>query len=130
MNRLQITIKLTILFVASFLFIPVLALAQTDSLRMGTFSSYNPHEKRSVFLEPKTNLYWDEGEKLYSITITVTNIRNQDGVIRFKFYRDSTPFPHDLGFLRIVVQKNEEKKWHVHGHVPWLPIRLHGHCLA
>ena len=109
MNRLQVTIKLTILFVARFLFIPFWAWAQTDSLGIGTFRSHNPHDKRSAFLEPTTNLHREEGGKLYSITITVTNIRNQDGVIRFKFYDDSTPFPHDLGFLRIVVQKNEVK---------------------
>ena len=43
----------------------------------------------------------------YSITITVTNIRNRDGVIRFKFYDDSTPFPDLNGFLKIVVPKTE-----------------------
>ncbi|MEK6781925.1 MAG: DUF2141 domain-containing protein [Bacteroidota bacterium] len=46
-------------------------------------------------------------EPTYSISITVTNIRNTDGVIRFKFYDDDTPFPHDKGFLRIVVPKSE-----------------------
>jgi uncharacterized protein (DUF2141 family) len=45
-------------------------------------------------------------EATYSITITVTNIRNHDGVIRFKFYDDSTPFPHDTGFRKIVVDKS------------------------
>lgn len=43
----------------------------------------------------------------YSITITVRNIRNHKGVIRFKFYDDSTPFPHDTGFLRTVVPKTD-----------------------
>jgi uncharacterized protein (DUF2141 family) len=43
----------------------------------------------------------------YSITITVKNIRNKNGVIRFKFYDDSTPFPHDFGFLKEVVPKTE-----------------------
>jgi uncharacterized protein (DUF2141 family) len=43
----------------------------------------------------------------YAITITVTDIRNKDGVIRFKFYDDATPFPNDKGFLRIVVPKSE-----------------------
>lgn len=47
-----------------------------------------------------------EEEETYSITITVTNIRNHDGVIRFKFYDDSTPFPHDTGFRKIVVDKS------------------------
>lgn len=48
-------------------------------------------------------------DKTYSITITVTHIRNRDGVIRFKFYDDTTPFPDDFGFLRIVVPKTELK---------------------
>lgn len=48
-------------------------------------------------------------EETYSITITVRNIRNSKGVIRFKFYDDSTPFPHDTGFLRTVVPKTEMK---------------------
>lgn len=43
----------------------------------------------------------------YSITITVTNIRNDKGVIRFKFYDDLTPFPDAKGFLREVVSKSQ-----------------------
>ncbi len=50
-----------------------------------------------------------DSEKTYSITITVKNIRNRDGVIRFKFFDDSTPFPHDTGFLKAVVPKTEMK---------------------
>lgn len=46
-------------------------------------------------------------EETYSITITVKNIRNKDGVIRFKFYNDTTRFPHDFGFLKVVVPKTE-----------------------
>ena len=46
-------------------------------------------------------------EETYSITITVRNIRNREGVIRFKFYNDTTRFPHDLGFLKVVVPKTE-----------------------
>ncbi len=46
-------------------------------------------------------------EATYSITITVKNIRNKDGVIRFKFYNDTTQFPHDFGFLKVVVPKTE-----------------------
>jgi uncharacterized protein (DUF2141 family) len=41
----------------------------------------------------------------YSITITVINIRNKEGVLRFKFHDDNTPFQHETGFLRIVVPK-------------------------
>ncbi len=46
-------------------------------------------------------------EETYSITITVKNIRNTEGVIRFKFYNDTTRFPHDFGFLKVVVPKTE-----------------------
>jgi uncharacterized protein (DUF2141 family) len=46
-------------------------------------------------------------EETYSITITVTHIRNHNGVLRFKFFDDSTPFPNDTGFLRKVVPKSE-----------------------
>ncbi|MEQ8361343.1 MAG: DUF2141 domain-containing protein [Cyclobacteriaceae bacterium] len=46
-------------------------------------------------------------EDTFTITITVTHIRNTEGVIRFKFYDDTTPFPHDLGFLRVVIPKTE-----------------------
>ena len=48
-------------------------------------------------------------EDTYSIHITVTNIRNNKGVIRFKFYDDSTPFPDLNGFLKVVVPKTEMK---------------------
>ena len=43
----------------------------------------------------------------YSITVTVTNIRNHKGVIRFKFYDDTTPFPDKNGFLKVVIPKSE-----------------------
>lgn len=46
-------------------------------------------------------------EATYSITITVTNIRSREGVLRFKFHDDKTRFPHDTGFLRIVVPKTD-----------------------
>ncbi|HTH55845.1 MAG TPA: DUF2141 domain-containing protein [Cyclobacteriaceae bacterium] len=46
-------------------------------------------------------------EETYSITITVTDIRNHDGVLRFKFFDDSTPFPSETGFLKLVVSKSE-----------------------
>ena len=46
-------------------------------------------------------------EPRYSITITVTHIRNNEGAIRFKFYDDSTPFQDKMGFLKVVVPKTE-----------------------
>ncbi|MBX7126045.1 MAG: DUF2141 domain-containing protein [Cyclobacteriaceae bacterium] len=43
----------------------------------------------------------------YKISITVTHIRNRNGVIRFKFFDDKTPFPHDLGIRKVVVPKTQ-----------------------
>jgi len=76
--------------------------AQTDTL-----SRFRPvaSDDYSIFLENKELPRPPLNEPTYSITITVTGIRNDDGVIRFKFYDDRTPFPHDKGFLRIVVPK-------------------------
>ncbi len=54
-----------------------------------------------LLTEKKTN----PDTPTYSITITVINIRNKDGVLRFKFHDDKTPFQHETGFLRIVVPK-------------------------
>jgi uncharacterized protein (DUF2141 family) len=71
--------------------------AQTDSL------VYKASSKESKF--KKVGL--EKKEETYSITITVTNIRNHKGVIRFKFFDDSTPFPHDTGFRKVVVKKSE-----------------------
>lgn len=48
-------------------------------------------------------------EETYSIHITVTHIRNRKGVMRFKFYDDTTPFPDLNGFLKVVVPKTEMK---------------------
>lgn len=48
-------------------------------------------------------------EKTFTIHITVTHIRNNKGVLRFKFYDDSTPFPDLNGFLKVVVPKTEMK---------------------
>lgn len=56
----------------------------------------------------KLNLI-DTKEVTFMISITVTHIRNTKGVIRFKFYDDTTPFPDDLGFLRVVIPKTEMK---------------------
>jgi len=85
-----------ILFLSVFL-APSLISAQTDSL------VYKASSKETKFgkVGPVKK------EKTYSITITVTNIRNHKGVIRFKFFNDSTPFPHDTGFKKIVVDKSK-----------------------
>ena len=77
-------------------FISSLANAQTDSVVYKASSKEIKNEKKVI-----------EKEKTYSITITVTHIRNHNGVIRFKFFDDSTPFPHDTGFRKVVVKKSE-----------------------
>lgn len=80
----------------SALVIPSLVWAQDDSV---IFKASN-RESRIGYLNVKK-------EETYSITITVTHIRNHDGVIRFKFFDDNTPFPNETGFLRIVVPKSQ-----------------------
>jgi uncharacterized protein (DUF2141 family) len=57
--------------------------------------------------DDKSSVSSSNNEKTYSITITVRNVRNKVGVLRFKFYDDSTPFPDTNGFLKIVVPKTE-----------------------
>lgn len=91
-------LKFTVLFIFSF----VVGFAQTDSLLVkaegkdvGNLSSVNNNGNISR-----------KEEKTYSITIIVRNIRNKEGVIRFKFYNDETRFPHDFGFLKEVVSKS------------------------
>src|SRR4051812_15000104 len=79
------------------LMISVLAQAQSDSVFYNASNKEIPTEKKVA----------DKKVKTYSITITVTNIRNHKGVIRFKFFDDSTPFPHDTGFRKVVVNKSE-----------------------
>ena len=85
-----------IIFVSAFL-IPSLISAQTDSV---VYKASNKEIKPG--LDPIETI-----AKTYSITITVTNIRNHDGVIRFKFFDDTTPFPHDTGFRKVVIRKSE-----------------------
>lgn len=84
-------LKFTLLFCS---LVSALAYAQTD-----TTSNANKSHAAEKGLA--------KNEKTYSITITVKRIRNKTGVIRFKFYDDSTPFPHDMGFLKEVVPKTE-----------------------
>ena len=89
------------------LLIPSISYSQTDLVLAKSFRSQNVINSQTLFIENESILPPEEGEPTYSITITVTDIRNKEGVIRFKFYDDTTPFPHDQGFLRIVVQKSE-----------------------
>ena len=89
MSLLCLMFKFTLLFI----FTCAAGFAQTDSLMgKGTPDKVNP----SIM-----------AEETYSISITVRNIRNKNGVIRFKFYNDDTRFPHDYGFLKEVVSKSD-----------------------
>ncbi|HEV8511908.1 MAG TPA: DUF2141 domain-containing protein [Cyclobacteriaceae bacterium] len=83
------------LFLSAWMFFS-LANAQTDSVVYRASSKETATEKKVI-----------KKVESYSITITVTNIRNHKGVIRFKFFDDSTPFPHDTGFRKVVVNKSE-----------------------
>lgn len=107
-NR-KITFSATCSALACFvvLLIPNVGLTQTDSVLKRSFHHYNAGDGHSMFLENKSRVLPRLQDSTYSITITVKNIRSANGVIRFKFYDDSTPFPHDEGFLRIVVPKSE-----------------------
>ncbi len=93
--------------ILSLLIFPAIALAQTDSVMASVFRSTNPNDTFSVFMENEGLPRPRKEGPTYSITITVTNIRNKKGVIRFKFYDEATAFPHDKGFLRIIVPKSE-----------------------
>ncbi len=80
-----------------FLLIPFFAAAQADS----TVYKASNKEVRNVKAPVAKK------EETYSITISVTHIRNHKGVIRFKFFDDANPFPHKMGFRKIVVQKSQ-----------------------
>ena len=84
--------------------IPAIVSAQIDSVstRVGSNSPANVTMTQSDKGKPD-----EKTDKTYSISIIVTNIRNRDGVIRFKFYDDTTPFPDLKGFLKVVVPKSE-----------------------
>ena len=72
-----------------------------------SYLSRNAASKHILWLENEDRPAPRPDEVTFAITITVTDIRNKDGVIRFKFYDEATPFPDAKGFLRIVVPKNE-----------------------
>ena len=90
-----------------FLLIPAIVSAQSNAVA-SLFRTRNVDDK-TVIMENENIPLPDKDEPTYAITITVTNIRNTDGVIRFKFYDDLTPFPDEKGFLRIVVPKSQIK---------------------
>jgi uncharacterized protein (DUF2141 family) len=88
------------------LLFPFVVSAQSEIAAGSAYSARDPADTYSVFLENKDIPAHAIDEPTYSIKITVTNIRNTKGVIRFKFYDETTPFPDKKGFLRIVVPKS------------------------
>jgi uncharacterized protein (DUF2141 family) len=62
------------------------------------------YKARNIGIKPEKKR-GEKRQETYSISITVTNIRNHNGVIRFKFFDDAAPFPHKMGFRKIVVPK-------------------------
>ena len=99
--------KQTLILLFSLLSIHVASYAQPDSNSARFFRLRNTKNVSSVVMENENRPLPAIGVPTYSITIQVTDIRNKEGVIRFKFYDEATPFPHDKGFLRIVVPKSE-----------------------
>ncbi len=89
------------------LLLPAYADGQTDSVLARSFRTHDLSDRHSLVMENESRSLPSKEEITYSITITVTNIRSNKGVIRFKFYDDDAPFPHDKGFLRIAVPKSE-----------------------
>jgi len=77
------------------LVIPVLTSAQNDTI---VFNASN-HEGRVA----RANI---KKEEIYSISITVTHIRNHKGALLFRFFDDSTSFPSKTGFRKTVVRKS------------------------
>lgn len=88
------------------LLLPTLLFAQNSTGTGGEFRTHNPQDTHSVIMENNDIPLPGSNEVTYAITITVTDIRNTKGVIRFKFYDETTPFPDDKGFLRIAVPKS------------------------
>lgn len=91
------------------LFTSTISKAQNDSVPVRSFRYFNSPDRRFLFIENEACPLPSKEDSVFSLTITVTNIRNNNGVIRFKFYDDSLPFPDDKGFLRIVFQKADIK---------------------
>ena len=95
-------------FVSFILFLtPIVVQAQKDVLLARTFRLHDVTDTHTLLMENESRPLPGKEEQTYSITITVTDIRNSSGVIRFKFFDDSTPFPDPKGFLRVAVPKSE-----------------------
>ena len=103
----RVIYKLACLILFFVLLTPAFTYAQEDAVFATAFRSKDPNDKFSVLMENESISSPNSDEPRYSITITVTEIRNKKGVLYFKFYDEANPFPHDKGFLRIVVPKSE-----------------------
>jgi len=87
------------------LWVPFFSIAQNHGDPLLSFSQFSTTDKNSLFLENDFQALSKATVSSYSITVVIINIRNTKGVIRLKFYDDNAPFPHDTGFLRIVINK-------------------------
>src|SRR5579859_1503892 len=85
-----------LIFLSAFL-IPTFVSAQTDSIDYKASSQEIKHRKDLL----------EKRKDTYSITITITHIRNHRGVILLKFFDDATPFPHKMGFRKVAVPKSQ-----------------------
>lgn len=103
----MVLLKSTCLILFFVLLTSVFTQAQENEVLARAFRPKNPNDKFSVLMENESISSPNSDEPRYSITITVTDIRNKKGVLYFKFYDEANPFPHDKGFLRIIVPKSE-----------------------
>ena|SRR5579859_135121 len=85
-----------LIFLSAF-FAPSLISAQTDSIDYKASNQEIKHRKDPL----------EKRNETYSITITITHIRNHDGIILLKFFDDTTPFPHKMGFRKVVIPKSQ-----------------------
>ncbi len=102
----RVIFKSTSLILFFVLLASAFAKAQENEVLARAFRPKNPNDKFSILMENENVSRPLADEVTYSITITVTDIRNKKGVLYFKFYDERTPFPHDSGFLKIVVPKS------------------------
>lgn len=103
------TMKLLVQCLGVMVWLPFSLFGQYQAGPLLSFRQHNATDTNSVFLESDPRPLSTGSDSTYSITLIVTDIRNTKGVIRFKFYDDNSPFPHDTGFLRIVVDKSRIK---------------------
>jgi len=94
---------------AALVLLSLIGQAQADSVMARLFRTRDPNDRYSLIMENESRSLPRKEEITYSIKITITDIRNNEGVIRLKFYDEEAPFPHDKGFLRIAVPKSEIK---------------------